>query len=126
MGYPQGEAWTFMNRHFCLHKSVSDRSECRIAPGKKLYAMFAQGAPDNPEYRAHNEELLQPFSGWGFERMEPLIRTAQDSETALKKAYQLGNLLCFLEMIFFDRGYKEDRETMKTMSIMRHSLAKVE
>lgn len=93
MGYPQGEAWTFMNRHFCLHKSVSDRSECRIAPGKKLYAMFAQGAPDNPEYRAHNEELLKPFSGWGFERMEPLILTARDSETALKKAYQLGNLL---------------------------------
>ncbi len=93
MGYPQGEAWTFMNRHFCLHKRVLDHSECRIAPGKKLYPMFAQGAPDNPEYRAHDNELLKPFSGWGFELMEPLILTAQGKEAALQKAYELGNTL---------------------------------
>ena len=44
MGYPQGEAWTFMNRHYCLHKSFVG-GECKIRPGKKLFCMVAQGAP---------------------------------------------------------------------------------
>ncbi len=90
MGYPQGEAWCFMNRHFCLHDKVGEDAKCRIEPGKKLYPIFAQGAPDNPKYRATYEELLAPFDGWGFERMEPLVVTGQNSEDAIQRAYELG------------------------------------
>ena len=93
MGYPQGEAWSFMNRHFCLHDKVGPDAKCRIEPGKKLYPIFAQGAPDNPGYRANYEALLRPFDGWGFERMEPLVVTGQDSEEAIGKAYELGKAL---------------------------------
>lgn len=90
MGYPQGEAWTFMNRHFCLHDRVGEDARCRIEAGKKLFPIFAQGAPDNPKYRANYEELLRPFDGWGFERMEPLVVTGQTGEAAIQKAYELG------------------------------------
>ena len=90
MGYPQGEAWSFMNRHFCLHESVGEGAKCKIEPGKKLYPVFAQGAPDNPQYRANYEALLRPFDGWGFTRMEPLVVTGQTADDAVQKAYELG------------------------------------
>ena len=93
MGYPQGEAWTFMNRHFCLHTALGPDMKCRIAPGKKLYSVFAQGAPDNPEYRAHDEELLRPFDGWGFERVEPFIISGGNMEEMLQKLYEAGKAL---------------------------------
>lgn len=93
MGYPQGEAWSFMNRHFCLHDRVGEDARCRIEPGKKLFPIFAQGAPDNPAYRANYEALLRPFDGWGFERMEPLVVTGQTSEEAIQKAYESGRSL---------------------------------
>lgn len=93
MGYPQGEAWAFMNRHFCLHDTVSQDARCRIEAGKKLYPIFAQGAPDNPKYRENYEELLRPFDNWGFDRMKPLVITGQDSEDAIQKAYELGRAL---------------------------------
>lgn len=95
MGYPQGEAWTFMNRHFCLHREVMGEGEsnCRIAPGKKLYVIFAQGAPDNPEYRKNYEALLKPFDGWGFIREEPLVLSGANSEEKIREAYELGKRL---------------------------------
>ena len=93
MGYPQGEAWSFMNRHFCLHDRVGPEAKCRIGPGKKLYPIFAQGAPANPEYRANYEALLRPFDGWGFERMEPIVVTGQTCEEAVHRAYELGRAL---------------------------------
>ena len=93
IGYPQGEAWSFMNRHFCLHDRVGPEAKCRIGPGKKLYPIFAQGAPDNPEYRANYEALLRPFDGWGFERMEPIVVTGQTCEEAVHRAYELGRAL---------------------------------
>lgn len=93
MDYPQGEAWSFMNRHFCLHDRVGEGTRCRIEPGKKLYPIFAQGAPDNPQYRANYEALLRPFDGWGFQRMEPLVVTGQNREDAVQKAYELGRAI---------------------------------
>lgn len=93
MGYPQGEAWSFMNRHFCLHDRVGEDARCRIEPGKKLFPIFAQGAPDNPAYRANYEALLRPFDGWGFERMEPLVVTGRTSEEAVQRARELGRSL---------------------------------
>lgn len=93
MGYPQGEAWCFMNRHFCLHDRVGEDALCRIEPGKKLYPIFAQGAPDNPGYRANYEELLRPFDGWGFRRMEPLVVTGPTSGEAIQRAHELGRTI---------------------------------
>ena len=93
MGYPQGEAWSFMNRHFCLHDRVGEGSKCRISAGKKFYPIFAQGAPDNPGYRANYEAVLRPFDAWGFERMDPLVVTGQTSDAAIQKAYDLGKAL---------------------------------
>ena len=93
MGYPQGEAWSFMNRHLCLHDRVGPEAKCWIWTGKLLYPIFAQGAPDNPEYRANYEALLRPFDGWGFERMEPIVVTGQTCEEAVHRAYELGRAL---------------------------------
>ena len=93
MGYPQGEAWSFMNRHFCLHDKVGEGAHCRIEPGKKLYPIFAQGAPDNPGYRANYEALLTPFDDWGFKRMPVLVVTSSNSEAAIQKAYEMGRAI---------------------------------
>ena len=50
-------------------------------------------SPDNPKYRANYEELLRPFDGWGFERMEPLVVTGPTSEEAIRRAYELGRTI---------------------------------
>lgn len=92
MGYPQGEAWTFMNRHYCLHKGMVG-GECRIQPGKKLFCMVSQGAPDNPEYRKNCDALLRPFDGWGFARQEPLVASGATLKETFEKAYEMGRSL---------------------------------
>ncbi|MBR0086754.1 MAG: flavodoxin family protein [Lachnospiraceae bacterium] len=92
MGYPQGEAWMFMNRHYCLHTGAVGGS-CRIEPGKKFYTIISQGAPDNPEYRAHCEALLKPFDAWGFVREEPLVSGGGHFEEKMKEAFALGAAL---------------------------------
>ena len=92
MGYPQGEAWTFMNRHYCLHKGMVG-GECRIQPGKKLYTIVAQGAPDNPEYRSNCDALLRPFDGWGFDRQEPIVCAGGQAERLKEVLYDMGRQL---------------------------------
>ena len=89
LGYPQGEAWTFMNRHYCLHKSFVG-GECKIRPGKKLFCMVAQGAPDNPQYRENCDALLRPFDGWGFDRQPILVASGREAEAKIQEAYELG------------------------------------
>ncbi len=91
MGYPQGEAWEFMNRHFCLNREVM--SGCRVPAGIKLLGVFAQGAPDNPRYRANYDALLEPFDGWGFERLPVLVSSGPLSDTLLAQARQTGRAL---------------------------------
>ena len=93
MGYAQGEAWTFMNRHYCLYTGVGPDRKIKIAPGKKFFAVFAQGSPDNPTYREHYEAMCKPFEGWGFDRQEMMIVTAPTLEERLKEAYELGKAL---------------------------------
>lgn len=93
MGYPQGEAWTFMNRHYCLHKGFVGGA-CKIVPGKKLYCMVAQGAPDNPEYQAHCDALLKPFDGWGFDRQPVLVASGATAQEKIQEAYELGQKVC--------------------------------
>ena len=92
MGYPQGEAWTFMNRHYCLHTGMVG-GECRIKPGKKLYTIVTQGAPDNPDYRAHCEALLKPFDAWGFDRQELIVSSRGSAEEVEKTVYEMGRKL---------------------------------
>lgn len=89
MGYPQGEAWTFMNRHYCLHKSFVG-GECKIRQGKKLFCMVAQGAPDNPQYRENCDAVLRPFDGWGFDRQPILVASGREVEAKIREAYELG------------------------------------
>ena len=91
MGYPQGEAWSFMNRHFCLHKTL--RGECRIPAGKQLISVFAQGAPDNPGYRQNYEALLLPFDGWGFVRKPVIVLSGGLTDARLEEAFALGQSL---------------------------------
>ena len=74
-----------------IGKGLSGCTGCHAC--KKLYPIFAQGAPDNPKYRANYEELLRPFDGWGFERMEPLVVTGPTSEEAIHRAYELGRAI---------------------------------
>ena len=89
MGYPQGEAWTFMNRHYCLHTGNVGGS-CRIPAGKKLYTMIAQGAPDNPDYRKRCDDMIRPFDAWGFVREDMLVAGGGTLEEMVKKAYEAG------------------------------------
>ena len=90
MGYAQGEAWTFMNRHYCL--SGGDR-KLKIEPGKKFYAFFAQGSPDNPAYREHYDEMCRPFEGMGFARQDVPIVSRDTAEEKIREAYELGKAL---------------------------------
>lgn len=95
MGYPQGEAWNFMNRHFCLHRKVMAKGadNCRIPAGKKLIPVFAQGAPDNPEYRKNYEALLAPFDGWGFVRVPAIVLSGMNAGEQLEKGFSIGKEL---------------------------------
>ena len=91
MGYPNGQAWDFMNRHFSLNKEMF--SNCRIPAGKKLVAAFSQGVPEPGLYVAHYDALIEPFYGWGFEPATKLIATSMNAEAVLAEAYELGKSL---------------------------------
>lgn len=91
MGYPNGQAWDFMNRHFSLNREMF--SDCRIPAGKKLLPAFAQGVPDNPGYREHYEALLSPFDGWGFERLPAMVISGRPEEERFQACYEAGKAL---------------------------------
>ena len=79
-----------MNRHYCL--SGGDR-KLKIEPGKKFFAIFAQGSPDNPTYREHYDEMCRPFEGLGFVRQEVLIVSRDTADEKIREAYELGKAL---------------------------------
>ena len=91
MGYPQGEAWMFMNRNSCLDSGSG--GACLIPVGKRLYYIQAQGAPDNPEYRGHADEMLKPFDLWGFIREDPMIVNWNNVDDACDRAFEIGRSL---------------------------------
>ncbi len=93
MGWPQGEAWTFMNRHYCLSLGVGPDRTIKIAPGKKFFAVFAQGNPDEGFYRKSYDALCAPFEGWGFQRQPMLVVTRNNLDEKVKEAYALGKAL---------------------------------
>lgn len=88
MGWPQGQTWDFVNRHFSLHRIVS--RDCRIEAGKRLIPCFAQGMPMLDGYRGHYDALIEPFKGWGFVLDEMLIGTSANADTILDTAYIKG------------------------------------
>ena len=90
MGYPQGEAWSFMNRHYCL--TTADRKP-KLETVKKIYPIIAQGAPDNPAYRANCEAMCKPFANYGLEVQPLLVVNRSDAEQKIAEAYELGKAM---------------------------------
>ena len=90
MGWPQGEAWTFMNRHYCLIGGAGPERRLKIDPGKKFFAIFAQGSPDEAFYQKSYDAVCQPFEGMGFVREKALVVTRNNLEDKLQEAYELG------------------------------------
>ena len=93
MGWPQGEAWTFMNRHYCLSGPMGPERVIKIEAGKKFFPIFAQGNPDEEFYLKSYDAVTQPFEGWGFIREKTMVITRNNLEDKLKEAYELGKAL---------------------------------
>lgn len=93
MGWPQGQAWDFLHRHFCLSRGIGAASGCRIPAGKRLFPVFAQGVPVADMYRERYEQFLAPFRDWGFDIQEMLISSGPVAESIKKQAYELGKNL---------------------------------
>ncbi len=93
MGYPQGEAWTFMNRHYCLTLGVGEERTIKIEPGKWFFPFFAQGNPDEEAYVGNYEPMTKPFDGWGFRRQPAFVLTRANFEDKLTEAYEMGKAL---------------------------------
>lgn len=92
MGWPMGQAWTFMNRHYCLSTGGLER-RMKIEPGKRLFSFFAQGNPDEEFYLKNYETLCQPFEGMGFKLEPPVVLTRANDEDKLVEIYEMGKAL---------------------------------
>lgn len=65
MGDVQAQAYTFLNRHFCL-KTLPFGGSCRIPAGKKIIGVFAQGMPKPDAYLEKYKAYLKHFGDWGM------------------------------------------------------------
>lgn len=86
MGDVQGQAISFMNRHYSAMDSSRGMAQrvCRIPGGKKLIGVFAQGNGDKSFYLEPYRRYLRHFASYGMEPEAPLVVTAADgSEEAL-------------------------------------------
>lgn len=90
MGWPQGQAWDFLHRHFCLSRGIGATSGCRIPAGKKLIPVFSQGAPLPELYRERYNQYLATFRDWGFDIQDMLITAGPIADAVKQQAYQLG------------------------------------
>lgn len=93
MGWPQGQAWDFLHRHFCLSIGIGSTSGCRIPAGKKLIPVFAQGVPVVDMYKERYQQFLAPFQDWGFVTEEILVTCGPKAEEIKNKAYEMGKSL---------------------------------
>ncbi len=87
-----GPMITFMNRHYCL-KDQEGRS--KIKEGIRLFAVFAQGAPENyPKYKDTYNWYLNVFEKLGFQK-EAVINAGGNSDVAslCRQAQALANSL---------------------------------
>lgn len=78
MGNLQGQAWSFMNRHYSMAENANGKRTIRINPGKRILGVFAQGAPNKDTYRDVYRNYLRIFTGYGMKADEPLVVTAAD------------------------------------------------
>lgn len=80
MGNLMGQAWSFMNRHYCLADSSRGMQErtIRIPAGKSILGVFAQGSPNKEGYREVYEAYLRIFSAYGMKPAEPMVVNASD------------------------------------------------
>lgn len=87
-----GPMITFMNRHYCL---MDKDKQPRIKDPKKLYAFFAQGAPEGFErYMPNYEWYTGVFEKFKFNLKKMLICGGNsDVEAFTQEAYLLGKSL---------------------------------
>lgn len=90
--HPIGPMITFMNRHYCLMNAAK---EPRIKEAKKLFAFFAQGAPENLEKYLPNYEWYTSVFGRMNINLEKQIIAGGDSniDALLDEAYKMGKML---------------------------------
>lgn len=93
MGWPQGQAWDFVHRHFCLSLGIGSTSGTRIPEGKKLYPVFSQGVPVPDMYMERYEQFLAPFKDWGFVTDKITVTCGPLKEKVLQEAYETGKNL---------------------------------
>lgn len=93
MGWPQGQAWDFLHRHFCLSLGIGSKSGSRLPAGKKLYPCFSQGVPVEDMYRERYEQFVSSFRDWGFDLQDMLISSGPTAKAMEEKAYELGKNL---------------------------------
>ncbi len=78
MGNVQGQAWSFMNRHYSMAESSNGKRSVRFPAGKHILGVFAQGAPNKDAYREVYRNYLRIFTGYGMIAEEPMVVTAAD------------------------------------------------
>ncbi len=80
MGNVQGQAWSFMNRHFSMADTSRGRENrvIRFPAGKRIMGVFAQGQPDKGFYREVYRNYLRIFANYGLIPQEPMVVHATD------------------------------------------------
>lgn len=90
-----GQMITFMNRHYCLLDAERNK---RLETGKKLIAIFSQGAPEvYPKYEPHYDWFLNNFVSKGMELISEIIiggdSDLSENSAVMRKAVSLGEQL---------------------------------
>lgn len=90
--HPAGPMITFMNRHYCL---FDKEKHPRFQETKKLYAFFAQGAPEGYEkYMPNYEWYISKFTQNNMDLEKMLICGGNsDASAFMEEAYQAGKSL---------------------------------
>lgn len=91
MGDVQAQAYTFMNRHFGIRNGAN---ESRLAPGKRVLGIFAQGAPNKEQYVGKYNDYINHFTAWGMVS-EPIVVVTEPSmdEAFMQSLAELGKAL---------------------------------
>ena len=93
MGWPMGQAWTFMNRHYCVANGGGPDRTFKIEAGKRVFPFFAQGNPDEEFYVKNYEVVYKPMENYGFKVEKPVVLTRVNTEEKLELAYAMGKEL---------------------------------
>ena len=87
-----GPMITFMNRHYCL---MDKEKKPRLEETRKLFAFFAQGAPEGYEkYIPNYEWYIGTFTSKNMELVRQIIAGGDsDTEALYEEAYEAGKAL---------------------------------